>query len=823
MSKSNFFNKINIATEERKVEDIYNEEICSHFFKNGGYIKNPFKCDGLIDVGLFLRLLIEYKYDENLHNEVGQAKVLIQVIYYLKRFELAGERLPNVAMVGDKNEVFVMHTNPLLKYLDENVDWSIAPSNAHEKNPNLVLKIANDNEINPYVYDINENFSFEEVINKIKEYATNTIRKVRVTEHNISKIFDDFVKRVLKSSEKIPPNELVGIFINSIIDRDNCYQHPNNENKLVCYSKQFDINGKYYKTFFSHFEKEYSPSDKNKFTEISDRLIEDTKRRRSGEFYTPTLFTDYAHKMLSEELGDDWKDKYVVWDCCWGTGNLTRDYQFKELYASTLEQAELDCGQRYNRDAKKFVFDFTKDRIDLMGSLIALPETMNKIDDGLYEAFKQNKPIVFFINPPYGTSTNVKKAVKGSRVVTDTPIGKKMLKDGLGQANKQWYAQFLYRILLLTKHFNLTNVKIGLYSPTLFLTGDYFKIFRKIFFETFNYKKGALFCASHFADVENNWGISFSIWDIGKNTNNYTFPYTLIDEDNEEIIEIGHKTIYNLDNENINGCNWVNSPVKHNKTFDAPQMSTAINVRPDGYGRLCSNALGYYYNVSNIVEKNQTDVAIFTSTCSCKNGYSITKDNFDRFTLMFSARKLILANWINGKDAYFVPNTSHTKFEEFKNDSLIYSLFNTSSNQSSLREIYYKDKIWNIKNEFFFMSKSDIMHLADETNLDITYNDAKGSEERYVYKKLQEIEQSSEAKAVLDKAIQLTKKSFAMREIFDREHPEYQIMNWDCGWYQIKAVLKEYYQDDLEEFNKLYNVLADKMRPMVYALGFLKK
>jgi hypothetical protein len=30
-------------------------------------------------------------------------------------------------------------------------------------------------------------------------------------------------------------------------------------------------------------------------------------------------------------------------------------------------------------------------------------------------------------------------------------------------------------------------------------------------------------------------------------------------------------------------------------------------------------------------------------------------------------------------------------------------------------------------------------------------------------------------------------------------------------------------KEDLEEFKKLYKVLADKMRPMVYELGFLRK
>ena len=40
--------------------------------------------------------------------------------------------------------------------------------------------------------------------------------------------------------------------------------------------------------------------------------------------------------------------------------------------------------------------------------------------------------------------------------------------------------------------------------------------------------------------------------------------------------------------------------------------------------------------------------------------------------------------------------------------------------------------------------------------------------------------------------------------------------------YQIKALCKEYMPELLKEFKEVYKVLADKMRPMVYELGFLK-
>lgn len=122
------------------------------------------------------------------------------------------------------------------------------------------------------------------------------------------------------------------------------------------------------------------------------------------------------------------------------------------------------------------------------------------------------------------------------------------------------------------------------------------------------------------------------------------------------------------------------------------------------------------------------------------------------------------------------------------------------------------------------MPKSEIEDLANENGLDGLYNDAHTSDERFMYKKLKETSLSPEAKAVLDKASELVRKSFKYRKLFDAERPEYQLTKaWDAGWYQVKAILKEYMPDELKEFRALYKALGDKMRPLVYELGFLRK
>lgn len=603
-------------------------------------------------------------------------------------------------------------------------------------------------------------------------------------------------------------------FIGAITDTDNYYQHPANLGRFVANGTNVDINADAFKAFFNQFEHKYGPKELHKFHEISDRLVEDTKRRRSGEFYTPTPFVDYAHSMISEHLGDNWREEYVVWDCCCGTGNLTRDYHFKELYASTLEQAEIDQSRRYNQNATKFVFDFLNDPIE---KNIVHPG----VPLGLLDAFVNKKPIVFFINPPYATAGGGGANTENKENIAETKINKKMRSDDIGACRQNLYAQFLYRILLLKSAFHLSNINICLFSPTLYLSGPSWKKFRSHFFESFKFADACTFQASNFADVEGCWGISFSVWKGGANIERSTFKHRVIDFD-EKIIELGHKYIYNLDND-ISSSTWVQGTAPDTTKKEIITAKSSLKIS-DKVKNVSIHSKGFFINDANNVDATIKGVYLMTMPVSRHIGMvEMFADNFPRCTSLFAARKLIEKNWINSKDEYMAPNELHPMWGEFVNDSLIFSLFHTSSNQSSLRKVEYKGKLWDIKNDFFYISKNDIADLADICNLTDTYEEARTDTERYVYTLLKATTLSLEAQAVLDKAMSITRDTFRYREIFDQEHPEYQIKNWDCGWYQIKAVAKQYAPKQLEEFQLLFRALADKMRPLVYELGFLKK
>jgi len=569
--------------------------------------------------------------------------------------------------------------------------------------------------------------------------AENVQRHIHITEHNIQSIYEYFCERVLINGEKLNTKDSVALFIGVLTDKNNFYMHPRKKNVLVAQqmNKEFAVKQEALESFFSYFNEDYSMKERRVFAGIADRLIEDTDRRKSGDFWTPTKWVDYAHQRLDETLGDNWRNEFVVWDNCAGTCNLTRDYKFKELYISTLFDSELQMGMKFNKEAEHFQFDFLNDYIPSPGELI---NGETKIPDGLLEAFRKNKKILFLINPPYARNTGTGNSIGTSDSVAFTNTNKMMKEDGYGACSANLYAQFLYRIEKIKKDYHLNDCYIGIFCPTNFITAPSYDKFRKFFLNNFDYINGFQFQASHFADVASNWGIGFTIWKSGKCQDKDNFEIDICDINKNsytgEIEVKDSKCLYNIDNSK-SASDWVKSNISGN-IVEFPSLSSGLKICLRKGIKYSKDSIGTLCSFSNNINKNAQNVSIFSGLGNIGNGgtYLINNDNFVRAVCLFSARRLISANWMNWTDEYLAPDESNPDFEEFVNDSVIFSLFESKSNQSSLRNVEYKDKSWEIKNEFFWMSRDEIMDLADENDNEECYEDAVSSDERFVYKYL---------------------------------------------------------------------------------------
>jgi hypothetical protein len=267
-------------------------------------------------------------------------------------------------------------------------------------------------------------------------------------------------------------------------------------------------------------------------------------------------------------------------------------------------------------------------------------------------------------------------------------------------------------------------------------------------------------------------------------------------------------------------CNHGN----HTEKIQYPNLC-GLNVRDTKHLKPI-NSFSFMSYEQNSVRGNSESVYIQSGVGHRNRGVFINCENIFDVCSVFTAKRLICGDWVNWYDEYRKPSTNHEKYKIFESDSLVYSIFNLKSYQSSLRRINYKGQICNIKNEFFWMSKNEITELANQNNYNELYNDARTDSDRYVYTLLfgeQGIynQLSDEAKDVLDSATNLVRLSFGVRRNFadDTNH----LNSWDAGYAQLKLLWKEYYPEQFKEFRVKYKVLEDKMRPMVYELGFLIK
>lgn len=254
-------------------------------------------------------------------------------------------------------------------------------------------------------------------------------------------------------------------------------------------------------------------------------------------------------------------------------------------------------------------------------------------------------------------------------------------------------------------------------------------------------------------------------------------------------------------------------------------MTSSTGVKQSGYGTSVNSQIGYLLNMSNNLQECAMGVGLFSQCSSKGHGLSIVPENFLKCTALFTARKSVKSNWLNSKDEYLAPNESHPDYKQFEIDSIVYSLFNDSSQQSSLRQITYKEKLWDIKNEFFWMSKSEIKDLAEKYYFDEVYSDCKNQDERFVFNKLQTVKDqlSDDAKDILNQATQLLINSFKMRKLYSETNPKLHLNSFDAGYAQLKGLWKEYFPTEFRKFRDDYKKFSERMKELVYEVGFLRR
>ena len=780
-------------------------------------------------------LLVEAKRDLELStSKHDRAVVYAQVCWYLRDLIRAGVRRPNVVVVCDNNEVFALPTTVLVGYaVDDSWPWGdYAASTMYQHKP-LVNALELDADIqHPYVHDIAVGFDADMFIRAVDALGQGSApERVSVTQDALDHVFTRFKMEVLGTDAVgLKNKQEIVLFVDILKGLEDIYAHPKKANTLVWGSKQVTLDTYRYEQFWSQYKiGQYTLAELKEITAIADKLLEETDRRFSGDFWTPPRWVDKAHEYIEKDLGEDWKNKYVVVDPAWGTGNLTRDYKFKELYASTLFQEELDIASDYNPEAVKFQYDFLNDDVWMHEDGVTAQDVLNKARSGelkmslgLVEALAANKPIVFFANPPYGqaTSHDGKKQKPGvsATAVTD-------LMCGMGHAKGELYTQFIWRTKELAKIFGYTSDFHFFFFNKGFLTSPNFGNFVNDLTSEFTFKDGFMMNAGEFNGTSSAWGIIFSHFEVG-GTDQREFGYTVLKSDND--LDINE--IVNWQGRSVSKGETISDwfadirlpkdknpdPILTKNGLDAPTAKTVV-CRP------VMNALGYVQNQGNNVQFSDNNIAMYTMGFANAHGRDVTKDNFTRAAVTFSIRRSVQEDiaakkllWVRDKDIFTRP-PEDLLTPEFIADCVVYSLFDRQSNQTSLRDYKYKGKTYRVINEFFPFSTASVLELAQQHHNRTIEADITGDSQRYVYQWLQDhsSDLSSEAQAVLDLAWQIIEASFAKREMFVQLKPRYQVESWDAGWKQINAMI--FGRDRIDD--ELYDEYYDAWKETVRALG----
>lgn len=809
--KNSLYSLLQKCEYEKDIERVYKNE-----FKKilGIEIYSPNNTDGIIEIDRendTVKSILEFKINKKFEeNRNQQLSCILQALYYIKTMELSGKQLPSSIIIGDENEIFIIPTNVVIDVLqNEKIDWSESASTAYLRHPEYLTEL--ENIPNSYIYKIDEDFNLFSICEKIFEIHENNIIKTKIIPQNLHSVYSEY-RKVLEKKNKLNTNELVHLFINIVLNDEEVYPNPKRD-EITIAGTAYKADKKLFESLENKYSKDFTPVEKETMLAMTDVLLEDESRRENGEFYTPFNRVVEAHNLLCKTFGIDWKEKYVVWDCAWGLGNLTRDYKFSELYCSTLHECDIKTSDSLgiNLEAEKFQFDFLNDPYE------KIPEKLREHLEGT-----TGKQIIFLINPPYGAAaTNNEKDSKYSKISsgnskTITSLDMKLSDFG---GTRNLYTQFLYRIFC----FNSDNhINLGLFSPASILSGNELKKFRSNFFSKFEYTAGFAFPSGEFdgTSSERWWPVLFSIFKSGngKRVTNFTVSF------NETI-----RNIYNLDDQPglSNLIKNSDKPVKFPKftSFNKVKHTNWGSGIPEssfGFGTLSTNA--------NNINESSTAVSILNGGITRNIGKNfINRDNLLDCCVIFCARKSVLPTWINHSDEYKFPNVENPLFEQFKIDSLIYSLFHSNSGQVSLRNLSYDEKQWNIKNEFFWVPKENLMKLSNEYKFDKMYSDIRSDSDRHVSNLLFSTEVnlyskiSGDARSIIDASIKLLENSFELRKSLNAEFPDLQLFCWDAGYAQLKNLWKIYSKEQFQEFRQKYKEFEFRMSELVYELGILER
>ncbi len=738
-----------------------------------------------------------------------------QLLVYVRAAKKRGEAIPAFLAVIDREKAAIMPTERALSLLDDkSIVWPKSGSGAGRQ---LAAQIA------PYVqthiveYEMaHDETAFIKAVNDaIRERR---IIRTPITPDNLRQVFDRWVEMVGSELGTRNPADYAVLFFADMMHDGRNEAMTNLPARLLFSGERpvFLLNGEQYelasqrgyRNFWAIYHRPPDAKHRHYLLERRDSLLPVDEQKFKGAYYTPLHIVDRAFDELKAALGDNWQDRYIVWDMCAGVGNLeSKHSNLRNVFMSTLDQADVTIMKSNPAfaGAEIFQYDYLNDDVTDFGGVDyglsnKVPPTLRRAIADARDGSKGGKPILVLINPPYGESgTKTHKAIKTA--IASTRMGAWMNGSGYGYASKELFVQFLVRIAI-----ELPVASLAIFSTLKYVNAANFQLFR----DKWNAKflNGFVVHSKAFDGLKGDFPIGFLIWDMRVRTPVGLIEVSALNKDGQQI---GEKTFENIPSTRFLS-EWIVRE-KH-KTHNVVPLINAITptLRVSGVRNLkwSSGAIAHFLCHGNDFQQAGTLTAILSSThdIGYTGAYFVTAGNLWQAAVVFAIRRLIKPTWLNNRDQFLQP--LHPLSDQFKSDCLVWMLFNGSNLTAGADGIHWNGLEWSVVNHFVPFTEAEVgVNGRFESDFMVSY--------------MADLHLSPEAQTVLDEGRSLFRR-FHTIQFPRRIREELKLGRPDAGWYQVRRALEAYSDTELADFKPMkeaYTVLSQKLRPLVFSLGFL--
>lgn len=376
----------------------------------------------------------------------------------------------------------------------------------------------------------------------------------------------------------------------------------------------------------------------------------------------------------------------------------------------------------------------------------------------------------------------------------------------------------MFKLLRFVKDYNLTNVRIGFYSPLdMFNEDERYKGFYEEFRKYFKFKNGVCFDPKQLGVKTKDKLIGYTIWDTKKSKDepNNAVILTELKQHTKDTILEGSVSLFRAKSDSL--YSWVKNAIIKYGDVDSIPVFNNIQFRSEESVPRYKNELGYLLNSASIF-RNFKKIGVYS--VPIKEYTEITKEN-----LLKSVASYVVCDCLASFDETHshppylsMPDITIEGYKIWQADAFVYFMFSPLNMTKS-----YREKDLKLPNRMFPLTKLDVVNKIQDYNLLDDIQNVRAENENFV-----EI-----LKAIYNDISEdgMALFTFCKGKILEsltgsfRENAGYKdsLVAWDASFYQIRSIPNLFSISDEENYQYLVSKLKKKLNDGIYKYGFVNQ